>query len=1033
MTQPEELGRTSIPGMGPDEPLPPRADPAEGESRTRAQRAAYVDSRTALRFGAIAAVPTITLILLALTADAGVWTTSGWADSPADTIPLPRSLLALVLLLISLQLVCVLLALEHLTHGASRGRRITALVAIATTRIVVLAAVVAAIAVGRHGDWDTWSEVGWAGALLEAVTLLLIVGAWWWSYRWVGRAVEFAGPFHAVAGRHGERPRERSADGASLPRDAQGRLLAIGASGGGIRAAAFVLGGHQAVQDLATPLELDRPECEPPVFAVSGGSYIGAALALRRAYTAQGQPREEPTPWVSAYDMESPELERLRRHTRYLFEPTWAMKDGAVSLLMGAVVNLTILALVLRFLTWVSGQIALTVGLVTARRNDRGDVVGLSLAQGWRMEREWLLFLSIPLFCLALMVTLTVASWIVTSSFDHRNLTRRARTIAQLVRSGSERLRPALLGVGAGWLLLVLALPAGVVGVVSLMATNQPTAMAATWLDKTGFGSPPLCRQAMVAQVAEAAHSAQASARTSPGETRQITTGACGFETTVARTWSPGDPEPDLSAGPANVLSEEEKEAARALVGNKRLPGQIAGIGGLLLLVVGLLRHGPSPQSSVNANTLARVRRAALTWLPLGIVASLAVFLTLLWTLHYLTGLNDRLIESSAALTALACVIAFFIDANATSMHGFYRSRLSDAFAVGVDDTTRVASELPPPIVYRFSHLAQGAILSGRPAQGDQPARQPVPAREIPLHIVTTVNSQAANEAPTMRGGFPMVFGPDSVDLYREARQRVCVQTKRYEEFAGIGRVSIMATVATSGAAISPLMGRYGEQMAPYRVLLALFNLRVGTWVRNPMHVGGATLEGTGWRKLLWMSRRPGLAQVALEAFGNSSANRRWIYLSDGGHLDNTGLVESVRHCVNQGIGGRVLVLDASNDPVDTWSAVGDAVGVVRADLDIDLRREWVEAEPPWMRRYSGAGLDVVVVKAVRTEPPDADSNDRDWSAELPPNVRSFQLVTKDFPRSSTARQKFGDLEFEAYRALGYAATVSSVEAAGWD
>ena len=36
-------------------------------------------------------------------------------------------------------------------------------------------------------------------------------------------------------------------------------------------------------------------------------------------------------------------------------------------------------------------------------------------------------------------------------------------------------------------------------------------------------------------------------------------------------------------------------------------------------------------------------------------------------------------------------------------------------------------------------------------------------------------------------------------------------------------------------------MGRYGEQMAPYRLLLTLFNLRVGTWVRNPMHVEPVT------------------------------------------------------------------------------------------------------------------------------------------------------------------------------------------------
>ena len=43
----------------------------------------------------------------------------------------------------------------------------------------------------------------------------------------------------------------------------------------------------------------------------------------------------------------------------------------------------------------------------------------------------------------------------------------------------------------------------------------------------------------MVSQVSAAAVEAAAAARLSPGETREITTGACGFETTIARTFDP--------------------------------------------------------------------------------------------------------------------------------------------------------------------------------------------------------------------------------------------------------------------------------------------------------------------------------------------------------------------------------------------------------------------------------------------------------------------------------------------------------------
>jgi hypothetical protein len=202
--------------------------------------------------------------------------------------------------------------------------------------------------------------------------------------------------------------------------------------------------------------------------------------------------------------------------------------------------------------------------------------------------------------------------------------------------------------------------------------------------------------------------------------------------------------------------------------------------------------------------------------------------------------------------------------------------------------------------------------------------------------------------------------------------------------------------------------------------------------VHNPLHAGATSLPESVWDTWLWMTRKPGLLNVAAEGAGSASADERWVYLSDGGHLDNTGLVECVRHAVVTQQRGRILVLDASNDPVDSWSAVGDAVAVVRADLDVDLRRTDLTGLPPWMRRYKGGGLDVVVVKAIRTPDGSAEPHDTTWWDQLPPNVQSFQLVHKDFPRSSTARQKFGDLEFEAYRGLGFAAAGSALKAAGW-
>ena len=92
--------------------------------------------------------------------------------------------------------------------------------------------------------------------------------------------------------------------------------------------------------------------------------------------------------------------------------------------------------------------------------------------------------------------------------------------------------------------------------------------------------------------------------------------------------------------------------------------------------------------------------------------------------------------------------------------------------------------------------------------------------------------------------------------------------------------------------------------------------------------------------------------------------------------------------------------------------------------------RKFTRGEPPWLREFvhltpatepGKEAFRVIVVKAVRVEP-SADGAERDWHQRLPEPVKSTQFLRPDFPRSSTARQRFGDLEFEAYRAYGYAA-----------
>ena len=77
---------------------------------------------------------------------------------------------------------------------------------------------------------------------------------------------------------------------------------------------------------------------------------------------------------------------------------------------------------------------------------------------------------------------------------------------------------------------------------------------------------------------------------------------------------------------------------------------------------------------------------------------------------------------------------------------------------------------------------------------------------------------------------------------------------------------------------------------------------------------------------------KPGVANLAREAFGRTSVYDQSIYITDGGHYDNLGLVEALRRKP-----ATVYALDASNDHEDSFKALGRAITTARMDLDCEV------------------------------------------------------------------------------------------------
>jgi hypothetical protein len=1002
---------------------------ARVESQNLARR---VETRVGYRTGAAVAV--LVVVLGVLVWVKGSTTAFGPSDEALAWVP---SALSMGFLLAALQLVASLLVHEHFMERFE-GRAWWFWWAVMwVLRLTITGFVLAAVWWSTtDGAWWNWlpdhGTPGWKTASEYLLDLEVVLVTWLALQAAVVDSVSLPTVTPAAQARSLAVP---DADQKSATTSREGRLVAIGASGGGIRAAAFVLGGHQAVQDKKAELKITR-EAEPHVFAVSGGSYMATAMALRRKYDADGKPRAtaDVTPWAETYTTGSAELQWLRRHTRYLFEPGSRLRDGIVTLLLGATVNIFLVSVALRFVAWLSSQLGVTLGVVDVARQSKesdligkGEVIGLTLKVS---DVKWQL-MGLPLVCLGLIGVLMLCTWWAASRFDGSGTSAEdARSRAAAVLNLAALARPALILLAGAWLLLTFLLPGATAGATKLAAANQPTVKVASALTGLGLVDEHICRSALLENLHRAEAEATQLAQINPGVEQSVKGGACGTELVIKRKVSTAGAEADADAD-SQTVGPDTVKAMHDYVDTtgRSTRTRIAGIGVLLTLVAGLLRRGSAAPASASGR-FAAIRRRIVTWLPMAIMSVLAAYLAVLWSsglyVHVDGPGHSSYLLVTVVLTAIASTVAFVVDANVTSMHRYYRSSLSGAFAVGVagDGSAAVATELPPKKVYRFSEL------------GDQPGAPR-------LHVVTTLNTQEPGEAPTLRRGYPMVFSGDGVSVYRY-RDSTPVPMRDYEKFAGSGRVSIMATVGISGAAVSPIMGRYHEQMAPYRMLLALFNMRLGTWTRNPAHTPGpqaTSRSGGGIFGFLWLTTKPGLVQMALEAAGKSSADQRWVYLSDGGHLDNTALVECVRHA---GGTGRVLVLDASNDPVDSWQATGDAIAVVKADLDEDLEqvplRTGGARELTWARRYAnGSGLEVLVVKAARVEPPKLGQKPEDedpdalglWE-QLPPNVQSFLRGHADFPRASTARQRFGDLEFEAYRAFGHTATLSALVEAGW-
>lgn len=204
------------------------------------------------------------------------------------------------------------------------------------------------------------------------------------------------------------------------------------------------------------------------------------------------------------------------------------------------------------------------------------------------------------------------------------------------------------------------------------------------------------------------------------------------------------------------------------------------------------------------------------------------------------------------------------------ALHQFYREGLRSSF--GVLRTGGVAQVPEEPRL--FSALDMGPAVPR-------------------LLISATANGHGGRHA---YDGF--IFSHDrcgipNTEMWHATRQLELARTDGYLFASRESVVTLPTSVAATGAALSASMGRYSRPSA--RMLLALFNIRIGRTIpsvgRDDRRRAVADLQSPG-RVRTRTALLPGVDDLVAEMLGVQGPN---MYVSDGGHFDNLGLITLLR------------------------------------------------------------------------------------------------------------------------------------------
>lgn len=395
--------------------------------------------------------------------------------------------------------------------------------------------------------------------------------------------------------------------------------------------------------------------------------------------------------------------------------------------------------------------------------------------------------------------------------------------------------------------------------------------------------------------------------------------------------------------------------------------------------------------------------------------ALLLLFLLCRWALGAMqTSPDDRDLVPLLLVSAALLVLHFVGAAEFWSLAAFYRGKLRSAFA-----TYRPAGTVRAKAYANNDNAPAGEEFE--PSLSTLPMR--VPGTSIGTPLTICASATVSGRHVRTHYGIPalsVTFTPQWVRMFSPLEENGLWQVHECPTAAMDTlrarmrpRLTTMLAVGASGAAVSPAMGRF--KIGPVSMLLAFFNVRLGVWIPNPRYATELAEQGKPLP-------RPGLGYLLKEFVGFHDASDLYLYVTDGGHWENTGLVELLRACHHR----EIVCVDADSGPGNLAQSISKAIDLAQLEcaasiaLNLDVLR--AEPDPSPGRDYSPRSVNLGLVR--RT-----DGNEERISVlwyckpaltqDMPPQLLAYREVDPTFPRVSTINQFFHVAQFSAYRDLG--------------